>query len=38
MAQNLFQANTYESFMPANLDELSPMEIEGLHSQIRFFG
>ena len=38
MAQNLFQANTYESSMPSNLDELSPMEIEGLHSQIRFFG
>ena len=38
MAQNLFQANTYESYMPPNVEDLSPLEIEGIHSQIRFFG
>ena len=30
MAQNLFQANTYESFLPANVLELSLLELEGL--------
>ena len=29
MAQNLFQPNTYESFMPLNAEELSPLEKEG---------
>ena len=30
MAQNLFQANTYESFLPGNVEELSLLELEGL--------
>ena len=24
--------------MPSNVEELNPLEIEGIHSQIRFFG
>ena len=32
MAQNLYQANTYESFMPENIEELNPLELEALQS------
>ena len=38
MAENLFQANTYESFMPECVEDLSPLELDALQSQIRYFG
>lgn len=33
MAENLFQANTYEDFLPENgTEDMSPLELDGLHS------
>ena len=39
MAQNLFQASTYESHVTAEeLEDMSPLEQDAMRSQIRYFG
>ena len=38
MSANLFQPNTYESYLPEGIADMSPMELDGFQSQIKYFG